>query len=88
MALFLLGYWLLMRREVRHQIVRLYLLSNKLLEASVCVGTQITGLSVNNDNDTIFESAWDIPQATSSKMRISFMTRLRTSTPSVIFTCK
>ncbi|MCQ2273756.1 MAG: hypothetical protein MJZ86_03075, partial [Bacteroidales bacterium] len=31
MALFLLGYWLLMRHEVRHQMVRIYLLSTMVL---------------------------------------------------------
>ncbi len=31
MALFLLGYWLLMRHEVRHQMVRFYLLSTMVL---------------------------------------------------------
>ena len=35
--------------------------SNRLLGASVCEGSKITGLFVNDDNDTVFESTWKYP---------------------------
>ena len=41
MALFLLGYWLLMRREVRHQMVRFYLLGSLVLALLVPLSPKI-----------------------------------------------